>query len=66
MSEPPSEVDLAQLSLVEDEMADVVRALERLDDGTYGTCEACGSALPDERLAVAPAARFCADHEPVR
>jgi RNA polymerase-binding transcription factor DksA len=44
----------------------VERALERLDDGTYGTCEACGVALPDERLDVAPAARFCTEHQPPR
>ncbi len=60
----PVEVDLALLSRIEDELADVARALERLDEGTYGTCEACAAVLPDERLAVAPAARFCADHEP--
>ena len=58
------EPDLAALSVVEDELADVERALQRLDEGTYGTCEACGVALPDERLTEAPAARFCAEHQP--
>jgi RNA polymerase-binding transcription factor DksA len=34
-------------------------ALERLDAGTFGTCEACGRPIPAERLAVRPAARTC-------
>lgn len=47
---------------LDDELADVERALTRLDDGTYGRCETCGQALPDERLAVAPATRRCGGH----
>ena len=34
-------------------------ALERLDDGTYGTCEACGEEISERRLKVRPEARFC-------
>ena len=34
-------------------------AIARLDDGTYGVCEACGGAIGDERLAALPAARTC-------
>ena len=52
-----SETDLAHLDEIEAELDDVEKALERLDDGTYGTCEVCGAALPDEQLAAAPAAR---------
>ena len=58
------EPDLAGLDVIEAELADVARALERLDEGTYGTCEACGAVLPDDVLASAPAARFCGDHQP--
>ena len=36
--------DLDVLGAIELELADVSRALERLDEGTYGTCEACGAA----------------------
>jgi len=61
---PLAEPDLAGLTVIEGEMTDVARALERLDDGTYGTCEACGAALPDGQLEAAPAARFCAEHTP--
>jgi DnaK suppressor protein len=56
--------DLDVLGGIEVELADVSRALERLDEGTYGTCEACAAPLPDEVLAEAPAARFCGEHQP--
>lgn len=41
---------------------DVERALARLDEGTYGTCEVCGQTIADERLAELPATRFCISH----
>ena len=34
-----------------------------LDDGTYGTCEIDGAPIPEERLEVMPAARFCLKHQ---
>lgn len=40
-------------------LADLDAALERLDVGTYGTCERCGLPIPAERLAVRPSARTC-------
>jgi RNA polymerase-binding transcription factor DksA len=57
------EKDFSILDSVEAELADVERALTRLDDGTYGTCQACGAAIGDERLAAMPAARFCVAHQ---
>ncbi len=42
-----------------DAIADIEHALERLDAGSYGTCEECGVAIPFERLEAIPAARFC-------
>jgi RNA polymerase-binding transcription factor DksA len=61
---PTWEPDLAAVAVVEAELSDVERALARLDEGTYGTCEACGTALPDEQLEAAPAARLCREHQP--
>jgi len=55
-----------ELSLLEDleaEIADVRRALVRLDRGGYGRCQACGRQIPDERLSAVPAARFCFEHQ---
>ena len=40
-------------------LAEVDTALGRLDAGTYGTCEVCGSAIPAGRLVVRPVARTC-------
>ena len=57
------EKDRSILEQVEAELADVERALQRLDDGTYGTCEVCGKTIPDERLEALPAARLCLDHQ---
>lgn len=35
-------------------------ALRRIDEGTFGTCTACASAIPFGRLLVLPEARTCA------
>jgi len=39
--------------------ADVVRALEKLDDGTCGLCDRCGASIPDERLEARPWSVLC-------
>jgi RNA polymerase-binding protein DksA len=57
------EKDYSILERVEAELADVEHALQRLDDGTYGTCEACGKPIGDDRLQAMPAARFCVDDQ---
>lgn len=40
-------------------LADLERALERMDAGAYGMCEWCGRPIPPERLAGRPMARTC-------
>jgi len=57
------ERDISILESVEAELADIEHALRRLDEGTYGTCEACGKAISDDRLEAQPAARFCLDDQ---
>jgi DnaK suppressor protein len=37
----------------------VVDALRRIEEGTYGACNACGGAIPFERLLVFPETRAC-------
>lgn len=37
----------------------VEAALERLDDGSYGTCANCGDPIPQPRLEAVPWARYC-------
>jgi DnaK suppressor protein len=41
------------------ELARIERALQRLDQGGYGDCLECGSAIPIKRLLVQPAAELC-------
>ena len=48
---------------VDSDLRDLHDAFRRLDLGTYGRCETCGAAIPETRLAAAPAARFCVEHE---
>ncbi len=57
------ERDLSILERVEAELHDVEHALRRLDDGTYGLCEACGKPISDDRLEAQPAARFCLEDQ---
>lgn len=42
-----------------DAVRDGEEALRRLDDGTYGICQACGQPIPQARLEVLPEARRC-------
>jgi len=39
--------------------ADVARALEKLDEGTYGSCDVCGKPIPEGRLEALPWAVLC-------
>lgn len=51
-----------QITLVEQlraRRADVLTALQKIDDGTYGKCESCGQDIPAERLEAVPAATLC-------
>ncbi|MGW3622593.1 TraR/DksA family transcriptional regulator [Streptomyces sp. NPDC000880] len=49
----------ALLAQARDHLADLDRALERLERGDYGRCEGCGEPIPAERLEVRPAASTC-------
>ena len=40
-------------------LAGVHRALEKLDEGTYGICDRCGTTIPDERLEARPSSVRC-------
>jgi DnaK suppressor protein len=42
-------------------IAEIDRALNKLDAGTYGTCDDCGRPIPEARLEVRPAASLCVD-----
>lgn len=40
-------------------LADVDRAIAKLDEGTYGICDSCGEPIPAERLEAVPSAVLC-------
>jgi DnaK suppressor protein len=42
-------------------LEDVERALAKLDEGSYGSCESCGKVIGDARLEAMPSTRFCID-----
>jgi RNA polymerase-binding protein DksA len=44
-------------------LAQIDRALARLDEGTYGTCERCGKPIGEERLRARPWATLCIDDQ---
>ena len=44
-----------------DLLSKVDRALQRVDAGTYGICESCGTAIPVERLDVLPYSTMCVE-----
>ncbi|WP_026909584.1 TraR/DksA family transcriptional regulator [Patulibacter minatonensis] len=44
---------------LEHEEARVARALEKLDEGTYGRCDACGEPIAPRRLAAMPESVLC-------
>lgn len=44
-------------------LAQIDRAIGKLDDGTYGTCERCGGAIAEERLRARPWALLCIDDQ---
>ena len=43
------------------QLRQVEAALARLENGTYGTCEVCGKAIPEERLEAIPWATLCVE-----
>ncbi len=49
----------ALISQATDHLADVERALRRLDDGRYEICETCGATIAESRLEARPVARTC-------
>jgi RNA polymerase-binding protein DksA len=53
------EVDESLEENAEQLVRDIDRALEKIDDGTYGTCERCGREIPEERLDAVPYATLC-------
>jgi RNA polymerase-binding transcription factor DksA len=41
---------------------EVLAALERIENGTYGVCEVCGEEIEEDRLEADPSAKTCKTH----
>jgi RNA polymerase-binding transcription factor DksA len=48
---------------LESQLNEVIAALDRIEKGTYGTCEKCGKPIEKERLMASPSARFSIQHK---
>jgi DnaK suppressor protein len=42
-------------------LRDVERAIDKLEEGTYGICDRCGKLIPEERLDARPWSVLCVD-----
>jgi DnaK suppressor protein len=51
--------DVAIHDQILQQQAQVLAALQRIDDGTYGTCPVCGAPIAPERLDAVPWATTC-------
>ena len=51
--------DIGVGTSLESGLARTERALAKLDDGTYGRCDACGGRIPAARLEAMPDAVLC-------
>ena len=55
------EIDYTLGDNAEQVLSEIDAALNRIEDGTYGTCVNCGNEIPRERLEANPWASLCID-----
>ena len=55
------EKELSVDANTEDLLRKAEKALERLNEGSYGICESCGAAIPVARLEVLPYTTVCVE-----
>jgi DnaK suppressor protein len=58
-NERDRELNLLMSDREREKINEIDDALVRIDDGTYGTCEECGTDIPKKRLIIMPFARLC-------
>ena len=54
-------VDFALMQMKSDTLCRIDEAIQRLEDGRYGTCEDCGGEIAAARLRALPFAALCRD-----
>jgi RNA polymerase-binding protein DksA len=55
------EIDYTLGDNAEQVISEIDAALERIEDGSYGTCSSCGEEIPRARLEANPWASLCID-----
>jgi RNA polymerase-binding protein DksA len=55
------ELDYTLEENAEHVLSEIDAALQRIDEGTYGTCTNCGGRIPEGRLEALPWATLCID-----
>ena len=55
------EIDYTLEENSEHVLSEIEGALNRIEEGTYGTCVNCGKPIAEERLAAIPWATYCID-----
>ncbi len=55
------EANIAEEDLLERSLRDIIKALERIDNGSYGICKHCGKPIDPRRLQARPTAGSCVD-----
>ena len=58
-----SDTGLKVADIRRQELTAIDEAMGRLEQGTYGICEACGRDIPEDRLKVMPTARYCREDQ---
>lgn len=58
-AEAPADVTLKGMAALR--YRQILNAIQRLDNGSYGICEDCGRAIDKERLEIIPEATACVD-----
>jgi len=55
------EIDYSLEEVAQEGLAAIARALERIEQGTFGSCGSCAKPIASERLAALPWASLCID-----
>ncbi len=55
------DLNLQKLTVHKQTLNKIDEALRKLNEGTYGICEDCGSEISEERLKIIPFAIYCVD-----
>lgn len=59
MSESSRTIELRKRDRERKLLQKIRKAIQKMEDGTYGTCEECGDEISEERLRVRPEATLC-------